>query len=182
MKRDRRPSVPYATHIIPAVSWSDLTAADTTLHSLRELADRATHDPAGVAALFSGGSRRSRVLAAEVVAGSLGTDLLTVDISAVVSKWLGETEKNLSRVFAVAERTQAVLLLDEADALFGARTETTDAHDRYSHQAVNFLIREIPRFPGVVILSTKAANDPGLAAIRRIAIDVRFHRRPISSA
>lgn len=180
MNPDRRPSVPYATHIVPAVSWSDLIVTDSTLQPLRELARQATDAPGGVAALFTGGSRQRRATAAEALAGELGTDLLTVDIGVIVSKWLGETEKNLSRVFAAAEATEAVLFLDEADALFGTRTEVTDAHDRYASQVLDFLLRELPAFSGVVIMATKAVNDPGLAALRRITIEVRFPRHPRS--
>ena len=93
-------------------------------------------------------------LAARAVAAALSADLLRVDLSRVVSKWIGETEKNLAAVFDTAERTQAVLLLDEADALFGTRTEVSDAHDRYANLETAWLLQRIERFEGVVVLAT----------------------------
>ena len=93
-------------------------------------------------------------LAARAVAAALRSDLLRVDLSRVLSKWIGETEKNLAAVFDTAERTQAVLLLDEADALFGTRTEVSDAHDRYANLETAWLRQRIERFEGVVVLTT----------------------------
>ena len=93
-------------------------------------------------------------LAARAFAAALSADLLSVDLSRVVSKWIGETEKNLAAVFDTAERTQAVLLLDEADALFGTRTEVSDAHDRYANLETAWLLQRIERFEGVVVLAT----------------------------
>ena len=100
--------------------------------------------------------RAGTALAARAVAATVGSDLLTVDVANIVSKWIGETEKNLGAVFDVAERTRAVLFLDEADALFGSRTEVSDAHDRYANLATAQLLKRIERFDGIVVLATSA--------------------------
>ena len=107
-------------------------------------------------------SKTGRTLAARAVAAAVGSDLLTVDVANIVSKWIGETEKNLGAVFDAAERTQAVLFLDEADALFGSRTEVSDAHDRYAHLETAHLLKRIKRFDGIVVLaaSTRPVDPP----------------------
>jgi SpoVK/Ycf46/Vps4 family AAA+-type ATPase len=107
-------------------------------------------------------------LTAEVVASAVGTDLLTVDLSQVVSKWIGETEKNLAAVFDVAERTQAVLLLDEADALFGQRTDIASAHDRYANLETAFLLQRLDRFDGLVVLASNLRHNIDAAFVRRM--------------
>ena len=94
------------------------------------------------------------MLAARAVAAALGSDLVTVDLAKIVSTWIGETEKNLAAVFDAAERTQSVLFLDEADALFGSRTEVSHAHDRHAHLETAHLLQRIERFEGVVVLAT----------------------------
>jgi SpoVK/Ycf46/Vps4 family AAA+-type ATPase len=118
---------------------------------------RETHDlpAAGARVLLVAPSRAGTTLAARAVAAALSADLLRVDLSRVVSKWIGETEKHLAAVFDTAERTQAVLLLDEADALFGTRTEVSDAHDRYANLETAWLLQRIERFEGVVVLTTR---------------------------
>jgi hypothetical protein len=128
----------------------------------------------GARMLFTGPPGTGKSLAAEVVASAAGTDLLTVDVSQVVSKWVGETEKNLAAVFDVAERTQAVLLLDEADALFGARTEITDAHDRYANLETAFLLQRLDRFDGLVVLASNLRHNIDLAFVRRMDFLVEF--------
>ena len=112
----------------------------------------------GVSALFSGASGTGKTLAAEIVAGDLGLDLFKLDLSAVVSKYIGETEKNLRRVFDAAETGGAVLLFDEADALFGKRTDIRDAHDKYANQEIAYLLQRIENYHGLVIL---ASNQRG---------------------
>jgi hypothetical protein len=128
----------------------------------------------GVTALFAGGSGTGKTLAAEVVAGVLGLDLFVIDLSQVVSKYIGETEKNLRRVFDTAERGGAVLLFDEADALFGKRSEVKDSHDRYANIEVSYLLQRMEAYRGLAILTTnmKSALDP--AFMRRIRFIVEF--------
>ncbi|MBB4700558.1 ATP-binding protein [Sphaerisporangium siamense] len=128
----------------------------------------------GVTALFAGGSGTGKTLAAEVVAGRLGLDLFVIDLSQVVSKYIGETEKNLRRVFDAAERGGAVLLFDEADALFGRRSEIKDSHDRYANLEVSYLLMRMEAYRGLAVLTTnmKKALDP--AFLRRIRFVVDF--------
>src|SRR4051812_5934723 len=113
-------------------------------------------------------------MAAEVLAGELRLDLYRIDLSAVVSKYIGETEKNLRRVFDAAEGGGAILLFDEADALFGKRTEVRDSHDRYANLEVSFLLQKMEEYRGLAILTTnqKAALDP--AFMRRLRFVVQF--------
>ena len=128
----------------------------------------------GVRLLFVGPPGTGKSLAAEVVTSAVGTDLLTVDVSQVVSKWIGETEKNLAAVFDVAERTQAVLLLDEADALFGSRTDISDAHDRYANLETAFLLQRLDRFDGLVVLASNLRHNIDAAFVRRMDFVVEF--------
>jgi ATPase family associated with various cellular activities (AAA) len=128
----------------------------------------------GVRMLFTGPPGTGKTLAAEVMAYSLGIDLLVVDLSRVVSKWIGETEKNLAEVFAVAERSQAVLFFDEADALFGKRTEVSDAHDRYANLETAFLLARLERFDGLAILSTNLRRNIDAAFTRRLEFLLEF--------
>src|SRR5438067_4352648 len=102
------------------------------------------------------------------MAGALSSDLLVVDISRVVSKWIGETEKNLSAVFDAAERAQAVLFFDEADALFGRRTEVSDAHGRYANLETAYLLTRLERFEGLAVLSTNLRQNVDAAFMRRL--------------
>jgi SpoVK/Ycf46/Vps4 family AAA+-type ATPase len=124
--------------------------------------------------LFSGPSGTGKTLAAEVLANEIGVDLLLVDVSRVVSKWIGETEKNLSEVFDVAERAQAVLFFDEADALFGRRTEVSDAHDRYANLETAYLLTRLERFEGMAVLSTNLKQNIDPAFLRRMEFIVDF--------
>ena len=125
--------------------------------------------------LFTGPPGTGKSLSAEVVASAIGVDLLVVDISRVVSKWIGETEKNLAEVFDAAERAQAVLLFDEADALFGKRTEVSDAHDRYANLETAYLLSRLERFEGLAILSTNLRQNVDAAFVRRLEFVVEFH-------
>ena len=128
----------------------------------------------GTAALFTGPSGTGKSLAAEVVAGELGRDLLVVDLSQVVSKYIGDTEKNLARVFAAAEDSGAVLLFDEADALFGRRTEVRDSHDRYANVEVGYLLQRVEAFGGLAVLTTNARSAIDPAFLRRLRLVVTF--------
>ncbi len=187
--RARRHVAGAALVVEPRRGWDDLVLPQPQLEQLRGLVasvrHRSTVDDAwgfaerggrglGTAALFTGPSGTGKTLAAEVVAGELGRDLLVVDLSGVVSKYIGETEKNLARVFAAAEDGGAVLLFDEADALFGRRTEVRDSHDRYANVEVGYLLQRVEAFRGLAVLTTnaRAAIDP--AFLRRLRVIVTF--------
>ena len=136
---------------------------------------RSSLDPwQGVYALFTGPSGTGKTLAAEVIANALEFDLLKIDLSAVVSKYIGETEKNLQRVFDSAERADCILFFDEADALFGKRSEIKDAHDRYANIEVNFLLQRLDEYEGVAILASNFAQNIDDAFSRRLQFTVEF--------
>jgi SpoVK/Ycf46/Vps4 family AAA+-type ATPase len=124
--------------------------------------------------LFAGPPGTGKTLSAEVMARELGVDLLVVDISRVVSKWIGETEKNLADVFDAAERADAVLVFDEADALFGRRTEVSDAHDRYANLETAYLLARLERFEGLAVLATNLRQNVDPAFTRRLEFVVDF--------
>jgi SpoVK/Ycf46/Vps4 family AAA+-type ATPase len=128
----------------------------------------------GTTALFTGPSGTGKTLAAEVVATELALDLVVVDLSQVVSKYIGETEKNLGRVFDAAEDGAAVLLFDEADTLFGKRTEVRDSHDRYSNLEVGYLLQRMESFRGLAVLTTNAKSVLDQAFLRRLRVVVSF--------
>ncbi len=173
----------------PAVPWERLVLPPDVAVQLREAVARLRHQAQvlddwgfreharasrGARLLFAGPPGTGKTLAAEAVATAAGTDLLTVDVSAVVSKWVGETEKNLSAAFDAAERTQAVLLLDEADALFGSRTEISDAHDRYANLETAYLLQRVDTFDGLVVLATNLRHNIDQAFVRRMDFVVEF--------
>ncbi|HVO44313.1 MAG TPA: ATP-binding protein, partial [Aggregatilineales bacterium] len=128
----------------------------------------------GISVLFAGESGTGKTMAAEVIANALNLDLYRIDLSAVVSKYIGETEKNLRRVFDAAEDGSAILFFDEADALFGKRSEVKDSHDRYANIEINYLLQRIEAYRGLAILATnmKSALDP--AFMRRLRFIVNF--------
>ena len=128
----------------------------------------------GVAVLFSGPPGTGKTMCASLIAKDLGTELYQVDLGKIVSKWVGETEKNLAALFDAAEASHAVLLFDEADSLFGKRTAVTSANDRYANQETNFLLQRIETFAGICILTTN--HDPAIdeAFRRRLSVHVRF--------
>ena len=128
----------------------------------------------GISALFAGASGTGKTLAAEVIARELRLDLYRIDLSQVVSKYIGETEKNLRRVFDAAEEGGAILLFDEADALFGKRTEVKDSHDRYANIEVSYLLQRMECYRGLAILTTNKKNDLDPAFLRRIRFVVQF--------
>jgi AAA+ superfamily predicted ATPase len=130
--------------------------------------------PRGLVAMFSGSSGTGKTFAAGLLADDLGRDLLKVDLSQVVSKWVGETEKHLDRLFNEAHDAHAILFFDEADALFGKRGEVTNAQDRYAAQEVGFLLQRIEEFDGVVILATNLRQNLDPAFLRRIQVVVEF--------
>ncbi|MDE9461880.1 ATP-binding protein [Xenorhabdus bovienii] len=128
----------------------------------------------GISALFYGDSGTGKTMAAEVIADCIGVDLIKVDLSTVVNKYVGETEKNLSRIFDLAEQDAGVLFFDEADALFGKRSETKDAQDRHANIEVSYLLQRLENFPGLVILSTNNRSHLDSAFNRRFTFITRF--------
>ncbi|MBZ0233658.1 MAG: ATP-binding protein, partial [Deltaproteobacteria bacterium] len=128
----------------------------------------------GVSALFSGEPGTGKTMAASVVASELGLELIRIDLSQVVSKWVGETEKNLGKIFDEAQDAAAMLLFDEADALFGKRTEVRSAQDRYANLEVNYILQRMESFDGVSVLTTNFESSIDQALQRRLNFRVRF--------
>jgi len=128
----------------------------------------------GLSALFSGTSGTGKTMAAEVLAHTLGLDVFQIDLAGLVSKYIGETEKNLKRVFDAAEDSGAILLFDEADALFGKRTEVKDSHDRYANFEVSYLLQRMEAYRGLAILTTNMRQAIDTAFLRRIRFIVEF--------
>ncbi|MBA2382979.1 MAG: ATP-binding protein [Chloroflexi bacterium] len=178
-----------ARRIEPTASWVDLVLPRDIRGQLRELTARARQRERvldewgiggrasrgrGITALFAGESGTGKTLAAEVVAGELGLDLYVIDLSTVVDKYIGETEKNLDRIFAEADRVNGVLLFDEADAIFGKRSEVRDARDRYANVEVAYLLQRMERFDGLAVLTTNMRANIDEAFTRRIDAVVDF--------
>jgi len=130
----------------------------------------------GLVVMFTGPSGTGKTAAATLIAQDLGRDLLRVDLSQVVSKWVGETEKNLDRALTEAQDAHAILFFDEAEAIFGKRGTVTDAHDRYAAQEISFLLQRIEEYPGVVILATNLRQNLDEAFTRRIKVVIEFQR------
>ena len=128
----------------------------------------------GINALFVGPSGTGKTMAAEIIAQELQLDLYKIDLSGVVSKYIGETEKNLDRIFTAAENANAILLFDEADALFGKRSEVRDSHDRYANIEVSYLLQKMEQFEGITILATNLRQNLDEAFVRRLAFTVHF--------
>lgn len=128
----------------------------------------------GVLGLFAGESGTGKTLSAEVVAAELGLDLYVVQLSSVVDKYVGETEKNLERIFTEADRTDAVLLFDEADAVFGKRSEVKDSHDRYANMESAYLLQRLESFDGIALLTTNLRANIDEAFTRRLDLVVDF--------
>lgn len=128
----------------------------------------------GTSVVFAGGSGTGKTLAAEIVASALRLDLYRIDLSGVVSKYIGETEKNLRRIFSAAEQGGAILLFDEADALFGKRSEVRDSHDRYANIEVSYLLQQMEAYSGLAILTTNMLDNFDRAFLRRVRFVVQF--------
>jgi hypothetical protein len=178
-----------AQRIDPAAAWDDLILPAAQKTALQQIALHVRHRlrvydewgfarkgarGMGIAALFAGESGTGKTMAAEVLAGELNLELFRIDLSAVVNKYIGETEKNLARVFDAAEDCGAILLFDEADALFGKRSEVKDSHDRYANIEVSYLLQRMEAYRGLAILTSnqKTALDP--AFLRRLRFVVQF--------
>lgn len=178
-----------ARRVEPAVGWDDLVLPAATHRQLRELAVRARHRDQvlgrwgmrpgggrgrGVIALFAGPSGTGKTMSAEVVAADLGMDLYVVDLSTVVDKYVGETEKNLERIFTEAAAVNAILLFDEADAIFGKRAEVKDAHDRHANIESAYLLQRMESFDGIAVLTTNLRANLDEAFTRRLDVIADF--------
>jgi SpoVK/Ycf46/Vps4 family AAA+-type ATPase len=135
---------------------------------------RRSKQAAGIAVLFVGVEDKQQTAAAQMLAQDLGRDLYRVDLSKIVSKYIGETEKNLKQVFAAAQASNSILFFDEADALFGKRSEVKDSHDRYANIEINYLLQQIEKYDGIAIIAAKRKEsiDPGF--MRRLRFIVEF--------
>lgn len=185
----RRPDHGLLTTLPTPYGWDDLVLPPGITGQLRAFEtqvrlrwtvyeewgfSRLTHLGQGISALFGGPSGTGKTMAAQVVARSLGLDLLRVDLAGVVNKYIGETEKKLREVFDACEDSGAVLFFDEADALFGNRTQVKDAHDRFANIEIDYLLQRIERFDGVAILATNRRQDLDPAFVRRLRFVVEF--------
>jgi SpoVK/Ycf46/Vps4 family AAA+-type ATPase len=170
-------------------SWDDLGLSHTDLSQLRELADvsrraartegrnarrKTASENASVTALFAGAPGTGKILASQLIAAGLGVELYRIDMARVVSKYVGDTSKNLERVFDAVEGSGAVLLLEEADALFGKRSEVRDSHDRYANIEVSYLLQRMEDHGGPVILATNFKQNIDAAFLRRLRFIVDF--------
>ena len=179
-----------AQRIVAKASWDDIVLPDEALALLQQIVaqleqrrkvygewgfERRTSRGLGLAALFHGESGTGKTMAAEVIASALRLDLYRIDLSAVVSKYIGETEKNLQRVFDAAEDGGGILFFDEADALFGKRSEVRDSHDRYANIETNYLLQRIEAFRGLAILATNQKGALDTAFMRRLRFVVPFN-------
>lgn len=176
------------THRIrPTRRWDDIVVSPSRRALLESIVDRARldvtvfdkwgYDPRpsrGLVAMFAGASGTGKTLAAEIIAGELGLDLFKLDLSSVVSKYIGETEQRLDELFDAASAGNAVLFFDEADSLFGKRSEVSDARDRYANIEVSYLLQRLESYDGVVVLATNFERNIDDAFVRRIHVRVEF--------
>jgi hypothetical protein len=178
-----------AQRIDPRATWRDLVVPDMQLEVLHEISAQVRHRATvydtwsfseidsrglGITALFVGRSGTGKTMAAEVLANELNLDLYRIDLSSVVSKYIGETESNLRRVFDAAESGGSILLFDEADALFGKRTEVKDSHDRYANIEVSYLLQRMEAYRGLAVLTTNMRDALDPAFLRRLRFVVEF--------
>jgi len=178
-----------ATRLDPAYTWSDLVLADRQLEVLRSISAYLRHRDRvlsewgyeatvsraqGLKVLFAGESGTGKTMAAQVLGAELGLEMFRVDLAGTVSKYIGETEKNLERIFTAADGSNAILFFDEADALFGKRSEVSDSHDRYANLEVAYLLQRMEAYPGAVILATNFRRNIDDAFIRRLDFVIDF--------
>jgi AAA+ superfamily predicted ATPase len=181
--------VALATKITPRYRWQDIVLPEDTLLQLREMVNTVRQRPTvydqwgfdrkvalgkGLSSLFAGESGTGKTMAADIIAGDLGQDLYKIDLSMLVSKYIGETEKNLNRVFTEAETSNAILFFDEADAIFGKRSEVKDSHDRYANIEISYLLQRMETYDGVVILASNLRGNLDEAFTRRLHFIVEF--------
>jgi SpoVK/Ycf46/Vps4 family AAA+-type ATPase len=178
-----------ATKIQPRYQWADIVLPEDTLEQLREMVNTVRQRPTvygewgferkmalgkGLNALFAGESGTGKTMSADIMAGVLGLDLYKIDLSSLVSKYIGETEKNLNRIFTEAATSNAILFFDEADAIFGKRSEVKDSHDRYANIEISYLLQRMEAYDGVVILATNMRSNLDDAFTRRLHFIIEF--------
>jgi hypothetical protein len=183
-----------AARVKPAYTMQDIVLPPDQIKQLRELCSQASHRHIvygewgfdrklslgkGLAALFSGPPGTGKTMAAEVIANELKLDLYKIDLSQVVSKYIGETEKNLDQIFSEAQTSNAILFFDEADALFGKRSDVKDAHDRYANIETAYLLQKMEEYEGIAILATNLRSNMDPAFVRRIHYLVEFPLPPL---
>lgn len=179
----------FSRKIVPHYKWEDIILPQDTLDQLKEICISIQHRRKvywewgfeskfslgkGLNILLAGPPGIGKTMSAEIIAGELGLDLYKIDLSCVVSKYIGETEKNLSRIFNEAETSNCILFFDEADALFGKRTEVRDSHDRYANIEINFLLQKMDEYDGVVLMATNMRKNLDSAFARRLHHVVEF--------
>ncbi|HEX3151494.1 MAG TPA: ATP-binding protein [Gemmataceae bacterium] len=179
----------FAMPLTPRYEWADLVIPEDKMNQLRSIEGRVRHRQLvhrqwgfgeklsrgkGLNVLFTGSSGTGKTMAAEVLAGALSLTLHQIDLSCVISKYIGETEQHLSSIFKEAESSQTLLFFDEAEALFGKRTEVKDAHDRYANIEVNYLLQRIEQYEGIVVLATNLHRNLDDAFLRRISEVIEF--------
>ncbi|RLB96058.1 MAG: hypothetical protein DRH50_02365 [Deltaproteobacteria bacterium] len=178
-----------AQKITPHYKWDDIVLPSDRMEQLKEICNYVKYRSLvydewgfdsklsmgkGLNALFAGPSGTGKTMAADIMAGELRLDIYKIDLSSVVSKYIGETEKNLARIFAEAETSNAILFFDEADALFGRRSEVRDAHDRYANIEISYLLQKMEEYEGVVILATNLRKNMDDAFVRRMHFTIEF--------
>jgi hypothetical protein len=178
-----------AARLPPGYRWEDLVLPERQLDLLRSISAYLRHRDRvlsewgyevtvsrtqGLKVLFAGESGTGKTMAAQVLGAQLGLDLYRVDLATVVSKYIGETEKNLERIFSAADGSNAILFFDEADALFGKRSEVSDSHDRYANIEVAYLLQRMEAYPGAVILATNFRRNIDDAFVRRLDFVIDF--------
>ena len=177
----------FATKIVPQHSCNDMVLLVDTKEQLSEICNYAKrylktyetwgfdkHSRRRLNVLFSGPSGSGKTMAAEIIGSALKFDVYRIDLSMVVSKYIGETEKNLKKIFEDTEDMNVVLFFDEVDALFGKRSEVKDAHDRYANIEVNYLLQKMEEHEGIIILATNTNEKMDEAFIRRMNFIVEF--------
>jgi SpoVK/Ycf46/Vps4 family AAA+-type ATPase len=188
--RQTRPQMDeLALCIEPSAEWNDLVLPEMQKNVLKEIAihvrqrnkvygkwgfEKKGSRGLGISVLFAGESGTGKTMAAEVLANELRLDLYKIDLSKVINKYIGETEKNLKKIFDAAENGGAILLFDEADALFGKRSDVKDSHDRYSNIEVSYLLQRMEAYRGLAILTTNMKSALDKAFMRRIRFVVQF--------
>ncbi|MBN2007094.1 MAG: AAA family ATPase [Anaerolineae bacterium] len=178
-----------ARKIVPRYKWDDIVLPEDQVEILREIVSTVRGRPIvmeswgvgrklaasnGVTVLFAGPPGTGKTMGAEVIAADLGLDLYKIDLSTIVSKYIGETEKNLERIFNEAQSSNAILFFDEADAIFGKRSEVKDAHDRYANIEVSYLLQRMEAYDGVTMLATNLRSNVDDAFTRRLQFAVHF--------
>ncbi len=179
----------FVQRIAPVAGWDDFVLRQVQKNTLEEIVSLIKKEKkgngkskfakvrvqgSGIIALFTGRNEKMKTVAGEALANKLHLNLYKIDLSKVVSKYIGETEKNLQRVFDASDVKEAILLFDEADALFGKRSEVKDSHDRYSNKEVNYLLQHLESNRGVAIFNTKRKTDIDEAFMRRIRFVLHF--------